>query len=81
MHRRVMNEYATDAGLLANTDWVVTMPTKNQYVVNGTGPAKFLPFQSNFNGPNGACDNITIDFWDREEKKNSTPGGFSPPQP
>ena len=81
MHRRVMNEYATDAGLLANTDWVVTMPTKNQYVAVGTGTARFQPFQRNFNGTKGACDDILIDFWDREEKKNSTPGGFSPPQP
>ena len=39
------------------------------------------PFQRNFNGTKGACDDIPIDFWDREEKKNSTPGGFSPPQP
>ena len=66
--------------LLANTDWVVTMPTKNQYVKTGTGTAT-PPFQRNFNGTKGACDDIAIDFWDREEKKNSTPGGFSPPQP
>jgi hypothetical protein len=37
MHNQVINEYATDAGLLANTDWVVTMPTKNKYVSVGTG--------------------------------------------
>jgi hypothetical protein len=80
MHNQVMNEYATDAGLLANTDWIVTMPTKNQYVKVGTGSAT-PPFQRNFNGTKGACDDILIDFWDREERKNSTPGGFSPPQP
>ncbi len=80
MHNQVMNEYATEPGLLANTDWVVTMPTKNQYVKVGTGTAT-PPFQRNFNGTKGACDDISIDFWDREEKKNSTPGGFSPPQP
>jgi hypothetical protein len=80
MHNQVINEYATDAGLLANTDWVVTMPTKNKYVNVGTGSAN-PPFQRNFNGTKGACDDISIDFWDREEKKNSTPGGFSPPQP
>jgi len=81
MHNSVMNEYVTEPGLLANTDWIVTMPTKNQYVAVGTGTAKFPPFQRNFNGTKGACDDISIDFWDREEKKNSTPGGFSPPQP
>jgi hypothetical protein len=80
MHNAVMNEYVTDPTLEANTDWVVTMPTKNQYVKSGTGTA-IPPFQRNFNGTKGACDDITIDFWDREEKKNSSPGGFSPPQP
>lgn len=80
MHDSVMNEYATQPDLLANTDWIVTMPTKNQYVAKGTGTA-LPPFQRNFDGTKGACDDILIDFWDREEKKNSTPGGFSPPQP
>jgi hypothetical protein len=80
MHNAVMNEYATEPSLQANTDWVVTMPTKNAYVSVGTGSA-IPPFQRNFNGTKGACDDILIDFWDREEKKNSTPGGFSPPQP
>ena len=80
MHSQVMNEYATDQSLLANTDWVVTMPTKNAYVAVGTGSA-IPPFQRNFNGTKGACDDILIDFWDREEKKNTQPGGFSPPQP
>jgi hypothetical protein len=80
MHNTVMNEYVTDPATQSNTDWVVTMPTKNQYVKVGTGSAT-PPFQRNFNGTKGACDDILIDFWDREEKKNSTPGGFSPPQP
>jgi hypothetical protein len=80
MHNAVMNEYATDPTILANTDWVITLPTKNQYVKVGTGTA-LRPFQRNFNGTKGACDDVLIDFWDREEKKNTTPGGFSPPQP
>ena len=80
MHNAAMNEYVTDPSVQGNTDWVVTMPTKNQYVKVGTGSAT-PPFQRNFNGTKGACDDITIDFWDREEKKNSSPGGFSPPQP
>jgi hypothetical protein len=80
MHDQVMNEYVTEPSLQSNTDWVVTMPTKNKYVNVGTGSAN-PPFQRNFNGTKGACDDILIDFWDREEKKNSTPGGFSPPQP
>src|SRR5213075_392540 len=59
MHNQVINEYAIDPGLLANTDWVVTMPTKNKYVHVGTGSAT-PPFQRNFNGTKGACDDIAI---------------------
>jgi hypothetical protein len=80
MHNAVINEYITEPTTQSGTDWVVTMPTKNKYVAVGTGSA-LPPFQRNFNGTKGACDDILIDFWDREEKKNTTPGGFSPPQP
>jgi hypothetical protein len=80
MHNSVMNEYATEPGILANTDWVITMPTKNQYVKVGTGTAT-QPFQRNFNGTAGACDDISLQTWDREERTPSSPGGFSPPQP
>ena len=79
MHNQVLNEYVTEPSTQSYTDWVVTMPTKNKYVANGTGGA-IPPFQSNFNGTKGSCDSITLEFWDREEKKNTTPGGFSPPQ-
>ena len=78
MHNAVMNEYATDPTILANTDWVITMPTKNLYASVGTGAA-IAPFQRNFNGTAGACDDVALQTWDREEKTPSTPGGFSPP--
>jgi len=84
MHDSVLNEYSTDPGVLANTDWVVTMPTKSTgsspYVKVGTGAA-IHPFQRNFNGTAGACDDVSVKTWDREEKSPSTPGGFSPPPP
>jgi len=80
MHDSVINEYVTEPSILANTDWVVTMPTKNQYVAVGTGAA-IHPFQSNFDGTKGSCDDVSIKTWDREEKSPSTPGGFSPPPP
>jgi len=80
MHDSVINEYVTEPSILANTDWVVTMPTKNRYVSVGTGAA-LPPFQKNFDGTKGACDDVTVTTWDREELKPSTPGGFSPPQP
>ena len=80
MHDSVINEYVTEPTILANTDWVVTMPTKNKYVAVGTGAA-IPPFQSNFDGTKGSCDDVSIKTWDREEKSPSTPGGFSPPPP
>ena len=56
------------------------MPTKNQYVKVGTGTAtSAVPAQ--LQRHQGRLRRHPIDFWDREEKKNTTPGGFSPPQP
>ncbi len=81
MHDNVMNEYVLDSGTKSLTDWVVTYPTKRFYVASGTGtPAKL--FQRNFAGPLGACDDVDIFYWDREEQSpGPAPGGFSPPAP
>ena len=81
MHDNVMNEYVLDTGTASLTDWVLTYPTKRYYVKSGTGtPAKL--FQRNFNGVTGACDDVNILFWDREEQSPGGPGpGFSPPPP
>lgn len=80
MHDNVLNEYVLDSGTKSGTDWVLTYPTKRYYVAAGTGtPIKL--FQRNF-GANGACDDVTIAFWDREEQTpGGPPGGFSPPPP
>jgi len=87
MHDNIMNEFVLDNATLSGTDWVVTFPTKRYYLqtknsdntninllpgatgspVNG---ATFLPFQRTF--WNGACDDITPTFWDREEFQNTT---------
>jgi hypothetical protein len=80
MHDAVLNEYVTDPTILGATDWVVTMPTKKSYALVGTGAA-FPPFQRNFNGTAGACDDVSVSTWDREERTSVTPGGFSPPPP
>jgi len=55
----------------------VTMPTKRFYVANGTGSASRL-FQRNFNKTAGACDDVSLDIFDREENTTSTPLDFSP---
>ena len=80
MHDRVMNEYVLDAATKSGTDWVLTFPTKRFYVNVGTGSAPKL-FQRNFNGTAGACDDVVLNIYDREEKTTSTPVTFSPPPP
>src|SRR5579862_959792 len=80
MHDHIMNEYVLDTLTNSGTDWVVTMPTKRFYVSNGTGPAA-LPFQRNFNKTDGACDDVQLAIYDREENTSSTPISFSPPPP
>jgi hypothetical protein len=80
MHDHIMNEFVLDAGTHSGTDWVVTMPTKRFYVANGTGtPARL--FQRNFNKTDGACDDVDLNIYDREEDTTSTPIDFSPPPP
>ena len=77
MHDSIMNEFVLDAATSSGTDWVVTMPTKRFYVANGTGSASRL-FQRNFNKTAGACDDVSLDIFDREEQTTTTPLDFSP---
>lgn len=79
MHSSLLGEYAFDG--VANTDWVITMPTKRRYV-NGVTTA-IAPFQRVWNGTasNGtgtACVDITIDSYDREEGTGRVDDDFSP---
>ena len=80
MHDHIMNEFVLDAVTNSGTDWVVTMPTKRFYVRNGTGTPDRL-FQRNFNKTDGACDDVDLNIYDREENTTSTPLDFSPPPP
>ena len=80
MHDHIMNEFVLDANTNSGTDWVVTMPTKRFYVANGTGTPSRL-FQRNFNKTDGACDDVDLNIYDREEDTTSTPLDFSPPPP
>jgi hypothetical protein len=77
MHDTIMNEYVLDVATKSGTDWVITMPTKRFYVANGTGTPPSL-FQRNFNKTAGACDDVSLDIFDREEQTTSTPLDFSP---
>jgi hypothetical protein len=77
MHDTIMNEYVLDLTTLSATDWVVTMPTKRYYVANGTGAASKL-FQRNFNKTAGACDDVSVQIYDREEQTSFADLDFSP---
>ena len=78
MHDQVMNEYITEEATLSGTDWVLTMPTK-RYYYNSDGTVVNL-FQSDFTEV-GACDDISLALYDREERTTSAPVDFSPPTP
>lgn len=78
MHSNIMNEYAYTADNIFATDWVVTMPTKRPHV-NGSG-APIAPFQRKF-GKDGACDDVNLVSYDREEGRSTSRIGFSPRPP
>jgi len=88
MHDHVYNEFVLDSGTKSGTDWVVTMPTKRYYYSRNTDPAtadtdSYLVeklFQRNFTA-NGACDDILLNLFDREEAVQRVDVGFSPPKP
>jgi hypothetical protein len=75
MHDHLYNEFVLDAGTVSGTDWVVTMPTK-RYYFDSSGVVQYL-FQRDFIEDEGACDDVTLGLFDREEFKKQ--GGFSPP--
>ena len=83
MHDNLYNEFVLDKGTASKTDWIITMPTK-VYYYNPTASDKELKvvklFQRNFKST-GACDDVNIVRYDREERTVKTPGSFSPPPP
>lgn len=86
----------SSANTAFGTDWVVTFPTKTFYY-NTAGRVAYadgtieIPvrklFQRNYYGSEalgsdtGACDNVELRRWDREERSPVQQGGFSPPRP
>jgi len=74
MHDTIMNEYTTNPDLGADTEWVVTFPTKHFYVYPETSNSLLVlpPFTEQWNDdedrPNTACEVILLaTIWDREE--------------
>jgi len=69
MHDSVMNEYSTYGAVGADTEWVVTFPTKHFYVYPDTSGSDTVldPFTNLWEGED-ACEVILLDtIWDREE--------------
>jgi len=77
MHNNVYNEYVLDTATKSGTDWVITMPTKHFYY---SGTTVVGLFQRDFT-PTGACDDISISLFDREEQTKQSQVNFSPPPP
>ena len=69
MHDSIMNEYTTNDDLGAETEWVVTFPTKHFYVYPETSKSDVVvpPFTNLWEGEE-ACEVILLaTIWDREE--------------
>lgn len=86
MANTITNDYNIYTGTGAETDWVLSFPTKHFYVNgsesrNGLGPNR-APFTSSFPADEGtgACESIGLTYFDREERTTSTTGSvdFSP---
>jgi hypothetical protein len=78
MHDNIYNEFVLDVTTQSNTDWVVTFPTKHFYYDANNNRLKL--FQSNFRAT-GACDDILLTQYNREEATVVNQPGFSPPTP
>ncbi|TMH01089.1 MAG: hypothetical protein E6H67_17915 [Betaproteobacteria bacterium] len=78
MHDNIFNEFVLDAGTASGTDWVVTFPTKHFYYNAQYNVTKL--FESNFRAT-GACDDVGITIWNREEQTVQQQTTFSPPPP
>ena len=80
MHDNVYGEYAYTTDGVIGTDWIVTMPTKNQYVNFASTPVP--PFQNIWDKTNGvSCDDVALNSTDREEFIGITNDDFSPRPP
>ncbi len=77
MAERVINEYTVNPNVEAQTDWVVTFPTKWAYA----DVTSRRPFTSQFSDVGQACENMVKAYFDREEKYVQGDIDFSPLPP
>jgi hypothetical protein len=71
----IYNEYIINTSLGANTDWVITFPTKRFYVDSLYGPVPIPPFPFAFTSPGTALVPVSGTQFDREEAVVGTFGG------
>ena len=85
----ITNEFTTDPGAGARTEWVVTMPTKKFHVDNGksalfTSKTPKAPFTSAWGAKTASCDTMSLTYYGREEEQvaaGAKPPIFSPADP
>jgi hypothetical protein len=77
----IKNEFTVNPATAATTDWVITFPTKREYVNAAVARAPFTNIW-NSTGSNAltACESTTTAYWDREEQQVSS-GILPSPQP
>jgi len=87
MRTAVLNEFTVEPTLAAGTDWVVNFPTKRFYVNADTDTDAdsddknyFRPFTQDFK-KNGACEEVGLKSYDREERTATGDIDFSPKPP
>jgi hypothetical protein len=82
----IANEYVTDSASGAETEWVVTMPTKRfradgKKFTAGIGEktVPLQPFTRQFAKDKGACEDMSFTYWDREEQDSQSAATPKPP--
>lgn len=82
MHNTIANDYVLEPTISAGTDWVMTFPTKRDYVAVDPAEAPFLtPWDDE---TSSSCEEFNITYYDREERTPTDPPGqndFSPRPP
>ncbi|MCK9247024.1 MAG: hypothetical protein M0P11_08765 [Anaerolineaceae bacterium] len=84
MSTSIANDYVIDPSINANTDWVITMPTKRFYVQSTPALTPFTNSWATSESPEptaGACEQIVYEYWDREEANIAPVDIVNPPLP
>jgi hypothetical protein len=79
MSDAIYNTYIVGGNTGANTDWIVTFPTKRFYVDSLYGAVPFPPFVESFHAPGESNVVVAPFMYDREEQTTVVQGDFSPP--